>query len=301
MRFLKLFICLMLCLWGVSAQDYNLNDLLPYDPCGEEKLGRSIEITQFPAKAFFSFEGRQLSYIAVTHTVDNRLDPTSLTFQKISEEIEKFQPNLILLEGFDHRDQSLEHMKNRVKKPLDLLWGEPEYAVYCALKHNIPFLGAEPTDNDLIQCMEQKGYTKDDVAYLYFTQQIHQIHRSTPLHEDHLPSIFQDFAQIWSGVFSKVYTYEDYQNWCTEYYGSPLTLKYILDNHATTPIGHGQKLQQISNDACLIRDETILRKILDAAFHYDRVLVVYGGSHYYTQHKVLERYLGKPTYEAYKK
>lgn len=60
----------------------------------------------------------------------------------------------------------------------------------------------------------------------------------------------------------------------------------------------GNKIQKVAFEVSIVRNLIVLFRILDAMKEHDLVTVIYGGSHYYSQHKVLENYLGKPIYQA---
>jgi CRISPR/Cas system CMR subunit Cmr6 (Cas7 group RAMP superfamily) len=60
------------------------------------------------------------------------------------------------------------------------------------------------------------------------------------------------------------------------------------------------KFREINLTIEEVRDRETLIRILEAKDKgYKRILVVYGGSHYYTQHLSLEKYFGSPTYTGF--
>ena len=278
----------------IHAMPYDLSQLLPFDPAEQVKFGKSINIDSFPAKVTFRQNNRELHYLAVSHTTDQ----DSRTCRMIRDEIERLRPSFLILEGFGSSKAEIDKVKECCLK-LDEYPDEPYYAAYLAQRYNIPFIGGEPDDQDIIKLLEEKGYTKDDVAYFYFTQQIPQKWRHKKFEESDLPQIFEQLTQSWKGLFGKTYTYAEYQEWLTLAHGKVVSFRDLINTKMTAPLGMGNKVQKISYEIETIRDSMILHRILDATKIYDVVTVIYGGSHYCCQRKVLQQYLGNPSYQAF--
>lgn len=58
-------------------------------------------------------------------------------------------------------------------------------------------------------------------------------------------------------------------------------------------------LKKIKDVILRVRDEEILTRIIEGAEKYERVLIVYGCSHYHVQHLELEKYFGTPEYSSF--
>ena len=100
--------------------------------------------------------------------------------------------------------------------------------------------------------------------------------------------------------FGKAYSFDDYQAWIRANYPRVLPFGELIDTKLTAPISDGEMLQQIAYASGLLRDAEILDRIINATVIHERVLVVYGASHYYVQHKELEKRFGAPRYETFK-
>lgn len=274
-----------------ASQAYDLSGVLGFDPAEQRKLAQSANIASFPAKATFQNDGHELRYLAIAHSAD----PDSPTHRMIRKEIEEFQPSLLILEGFGNSEFWVDCIKEYSQKPDEYPF-EPCYAARLAQEREIPFIGGEPEDQEIIEAVERKGYTKDDIAYLYIIQQIGQKWHLFKLLEPDLSHIFANCAEMWRELFGKNYTLEDYQGWCAAANERVLTLEELINPENTEPLSDGSKLQRISHEVMIVRDHTIVQRILESMKTYDKVMVVYGGSHYYCQHKVLQQQLGNPTY-----
>ncbi|WP_032112758.1 hypothetical protein [Candidatus Paracaedibacter symbiosus] len=266
------------------VEKYDFSKLVPFDFNEQMEFAKTVRVTSLPALATFHGNGRELRYLAVQHAIG----ASSPTFQSIRQTIEDFQPSCLILEGFENCDETIQWISEQYKKEPEYC-GEPLYAAYLAKEKGVLFMSGEPTDQEIIRHCINKNYTKNDVAYFYFTRLIPQHYRQQKLSfESDLPRFFEDLSQMWMGIFNEKYTHEGYQSWCNEAYNKPLTFQQVIDTTQTSPILTGHKLQKIGYEVGLVRDKEILTRIFDSMQKYDKVLVIYGASHYFTQRKVLQ-------------
>lgn len=272
---------------------YDFSELLPHDFQAEIEFGKSQGITSLPATASFQGNDYEVRYIASAHGSGIE----SPTCKMIDATINHFEPNLLILEGFDNTPEAIKRIMD-IKDDELLHAEEPIYAVHLATLKNISFISGEPDTFSIIQALQTKQYTVKDIFYFYFMHQIPQFYRQGRMQtEDMLPNMFEFFLSAVS--FEGKYTYEEYQNWLKEECGLELSFNQLIDTQVTKPLMGGNKVQRISYEIEELRDREILTRIIDAKKTYQKILVIYGSSHYYRQHKILGKYLGKPTYHPY--
>lgn len=249
-----------------------------------------------PFLALYKKDGRQLSYIATNHGSDRN----SPTFNLIKNTVNEFKPDFMILEGFEtKRGVSPSDIIKLVEKGCEQnpdQCEEPHLGIELASSLNIPFIGGEPSDEEIFDDLRYEGYSRDDVFALYFTRLIPQLYR------DHQVGKMEDLQQKYeaylqgSGISNITLTYADYEDWLKKYISSTVGFSDLIDAKFSAPATGGNKLQQIADKTEWIRDKHILRTILDSSLKYNKVLVIYGHSHFLTQDDVLEQNLGKPTF-----
>ncbi|MBA4118407.1 MAG: hypothetical protein C0514_05905 [Candidatus Puniceispirillum sp.] len=284
-----------------SSLHHDLSDLLPFDAekCAqwchgiEQETGLRYDPCA-PAVATFQKDGKELVYILAAHTADDPENPTCPMFGCITSVVTSLQPHLMILEGFDTSEEMHKSVCILTKNPAPhKVLQEPMYGAFLAQKYGIPFVGGEPSDHIILEALKEKGYTPDDMAFFYFLQQLPQVHRESPLTQENIQDCFEGLAKGWTSIFGKENTYEGFQAWCLDKLGRILVLEDILC--ATSTLTH-PFLARMHKDAMWARDRTTLTRLLDAVESHQKVMIIYGSSHFYTQHKVLEKYLGKPTF-----
>ena len=70
----------------------------------------------------------------------------------------------------------------------------------------------------------------------------------------------------------------------------------LINPNFTAPLKNGNFIQQISNEINNIRDKHIVTILLKLSNYYNKILIIYGHSHYFTQKSIIEKYFGKPVY-----
>lgn len=71
----------------------------------------------------------------------------------------------------------------------------------------------------------------------------------------------------------------------------------LIDETVPAPDKNGALfMQRVSSLVCMTRDQFILTKIEAALNTHDSVLVIFGGSHWYTQKAALQNSLGSPSF-----
>ncbi len=275
-------------------------ELVPFSYEGQEKFARDNGVNSLPVVLHFNKNGKALQYIAAEHASGPRpteTEPGHPTFACVKRAFEEFNPDFCIVEGFDGEEQTRVRQQGLCSE--DIGDSESGYTIDLARERRISFIGGEPTLDQSKKHILESGYSIDDLACLYITQYIGQDLRNPNGHlkndELKLEPFVNMIGQSWLGL-DKKYDFNSYRK-IYESYGKPLRFEELKDTNITVPLSEGTKLQKIASVICVLRDTTILNRILEAMKKYSKVLVAYGGSHYYCQHSELERHFGKPRVE----
>lgn len=282
---------------SIGLASFNFPDLLPFDPEGQSEFAQKNNITSLPATAFFQHENKELLYLAVEHSQD----VTSSTFQIIREMLMSLQHHgltCLILEGFDNTPETIQLKKLACTE--NFYGSEPEYAAHLAQKFGLIFMGGDPEDTHILEEIRNK-YTRKDIAYFYFSRIFSQCYRQVQdCTAETIRYHFNNFYQTKKDTFRDELSYDEYMEWLKDAYQKIPSVEEICNNDFTAPLLNKTKLHQISFEINLIRDREILRRISDALQKYQKTIVIYGASHYYSQHKELIKMFGPPVYEVFK-
>lgn len=282
---------------GSCSTRYKANTSL-LRPWGKDSS--RLEPYRYPFVAKYQQKNKTLFYVASYHGVGEQSD----TFRTIKWAFNKLNPQLVIVEGAPRtlpniygklakkaQKCSQEHFKN---------CGETSYAIWLALKHSTHYDFAEPSDEAIAKGLLEKGYSKHDVLFFYLLRQIPQAKRENQINTTNFSAWAEDFLVRYQPVFQiqKKVKLQDFYDWYQKRLRRPFHFSAI-DSELTAPITGENALysQKLSHQVAMIRDEAIVSEISYALSKYDRVLVVYGGSHYTVQQKVLEDMLGTAQFE----
>lgn len=257
-----------------------------------------VEPLPYPFKVGYRKSGKSLTFIASNH--ENYSE--SQTLKLIEKEILEQQYDLLFLEGFPSNDgispNSLIDWAKQDGKNGFFVGGETSFAIQLAISRGIQFQGGEILDSSLKKELLKTGWTEQDLLYFYFVRQIPQFVRAQTLKPHNLKSVFDVFSyrerhklEISSGL---PLSFEGFYNW---YKGkNKRDFKYTeIDNEITAPLADGTYFtQKLSAQIGMIRDQHISQVIAEKLRKYNKILVIYGGSHWSTQRLVFEDWFGKP-------
>jgi hypothetical protein len=272
---------------------YDLHNINLYSPESEQKFQQEKHLIP-PYIAFFKTHNRQLLYIAAKHQIGDK----NSTFQLIKNAFDKFNPDIVLLEGIEEtKDAPPNWIKKYIQQFCLPKWqcGEPLYAAHLAIIKNIKFLGAEPENSEIFKLLQSQNYNKQDVVFFYFTRQIPQYYREKLIiSQNDLATLFTEFLPNF--IKNHKYNFNDYQIWLKEKIDQKISLQNLIDAELTAPIASGNYLQKLSSKLGIIRDQHIAKAILENAAKHKKTLIIFGHSHYLSQKDVLEKYLGNASY-----
>ena len=233
-------------------------------------------------------------YIAANHTTD----PQSETYGYINRAFGQYHPDFVIIEGMAGKESPTKLMAYISNLP-PYACPENLYAVHLAIKNRVPFMGAEPTEDAVLNAFLATKYTKKDLDFLYCVQQIGHYYRSgqqtgRPFKSlNDLPAVFalcvQDLKKAGLSLTG-------FKQWYEQACHMKLSYHKLMDPNHCAPLHNGTPLQQLASTVNVIRDQYILSVILKAVKTYKKVLVIYGHSHFVTQKDVLCTHFGKPCY-----
>lgn len=181
------------------------------------------------------------------------------------------------------------------------------YAASLALERAVPFIGGEPTREELDQVLKAKGFTDADLAFSALLEAYSQALRSGDMPDTSIESLEKmhpRLAEIIKGPSNtggsnlNAPTLPDFRERYREMYGLdivgddnfPLRIDVVNDNTR-----HGQQIKV----SMKVRDRHLLGVIEQQLLEKHTVLVVYGGSHWATLSAALQEQLGKPKVKPY--
>jgi hypothetical protein len=175
------------------------------------------------------------------------------------------------------------------------------HAASLALNSGIPFIGGEPTRAQQSEVLERNGYTPADMSFAYLVGSLSQGLRSGDLsntRDPRLPALFAGWAKGFSDQYRlQPLTLEEF----AERYRSVFGVDYTEDPEVVERLEPGLTtlVGRLNQTDMIVRDEHILATIEQQLATRQRVLIVYGGSHWTTLSQALERRLGKPRIDVF--
>lgn len=240
----------------------------------------------------------ELLYLASNHVTD----PKSETFRLIEYAFAKKSFRLIIVEGFETSlGQSPVEIKNAILSGNTKDFypnGEPSYAVELAVRNGIPFIGGEPNDKQIFLSVKSGGYSVEDLIGFNFVRRIPQLRRQRKVIDmATLESEFKWYSKAKAkdfGVEDLTFNFEAFKKWYSSKQGKNLSLE-SGEKGETAPMDGPYFTQKLSKIITTARDENIVNTITTMLSTHQKVLIIYGSSHYRIEHKALKNALGEPT------
>ena len=246
----------------------------------------------------------RLVFIGVHHD----FQPNSPTMKAVKAGFAHFQPKLVILEGFptamgENPPQLVAVARRYGTAGADeYARSEGAYAGSVALAMGVPFIGGEPTREEQTQVLKAKGFTDADLAFSGLLGAYSQALRSGDMPDmsaESLAKIYPRLAEELKAPPSRggwnldAPALEEFRERYQTMYGVSLvgdeqfSLRIDVVNDTTR---HGQQ----GRVDMMTRDRHLLGLIEQQLTERQRVLVVYGGSHWATLSAALEKRLGRP-------
>jgi hypothetical protein len=249
----------------------------------------------FPLEARYARENKRLSFVAARHVAD----VGSTTHALIEQVFARLKPQAAVLEGFapsgantwnqEMRAFYLEKAQKRSAETPDHL-PENQYALLRAAEGGAEIFSGDPSDLVQAHNIVAQGYTKDDYFYFDFLLSVdHWEKRKLP--DNALPGMWRWHADHAGYLgMAAIPSFADFKRWFLRVGGSEFALSK-MDGQFIAPeagavfgtLGHmGSVLSRF-------RDGHLLSTLEKALNQYDRVVAVYGGSHFFTLKPALDK------------
>ena|GEM_PF-1599222 len=253
-----------------------------------------------PFLALFHDGQKYLGYVGTSH----RKELSTQTFLLIKEAIQRFKPDIIIIEGYPEKaGLSPKDFLKETKKCWDqkggFNCGEIFYAVHLANLLGIPFIGGDPLPKEEWDYLETLGYDPEDYMGFNFVRKIPQEIRSVQTTEKNLMDLFQaskerDLRNL--GVKSNDFTYASFLTWFEDNSQESFETSNVSEETYMPDVGpEATFIQNVSGHVNTVREANIISTIAKTLNKYDRVLVVYGSSHYAMERRALKKMLGTPS------
>lgn len=239
-----------------------------------EHYHRSFESQRCPAPvARFSKGDLKLSFIATVYVRNNPAERTEV-FRAFKNEFESMDPKTVVVEGYPQDFPCSEAVRIYLAPESDLS-AEPEYLAQLALRKGIPVVGGEPDGNGLLT-PDREGF-----ALLQSMSQVKEEPEKA-------------FKEISTRVRIN-WDYSKFKDW----YRATNKREFKLENAYAdiTPASSSSvaplTTNRMSDQACLFRDQNVLKTIRSKLLLRGNVLVAYGRNHFPRQLSVYDSVFGK--------
>ncbi len=252
-----------------------------------------------PYAARYEHGGKSLVYVASRHEHHTG----NATFAVVDREFERLEPEVVIIEGLTRANGlSPQFYREHVARlPEGDLWpsGEAGYSAQQAVLRGIPFVGGEPTPQQIRHGMADTPFDLRDLLCYFVVRQVPQWKRTG---EDEGREFAELFAELMLHLRhayeldeSELITGYEFLAWYAEKNGRPFVYDH-LDSQEAAPLVHEGALytNRISVAEDLIRNMHIGDVIAEMLNRYDRVLIVYGAGHHVQHSQVLRAMLGPP-------
>ncbi|MFN7038057.1 MAG: hypothetical protein ACK4OM_00600 [Alphaproteobacteria bacterium] len=285
MKYLLISISFFLISCSSLLQEISISKIKPYNFKLEEEWHMAP-----PFLLEFSKANKKLWYIGAVHS--NELN--SETFKLIDSFFSKHTPDIVIIEGLETKESKKIHNLIKAKcSNLKSITNQSfcEENLYTALKaqeFNIPVIGGEPIDEELLRIVKQYGYDEEDYINFWFSSAIPQLYREGKLTLfNQIESNYTEFAKSFP---SRNLKYASYKAWLEDKI-LKVEFQELINANFTAPIKDGNYLQQLSSIIGIERDKHIVKIIFNSLSRYNKVLIVYGHSHVLTQLPAFEAYI----------
>ena len=233
---------------------------------------------------YTAVHGRRLAFVAAEHSSD----PGSATHRAVRDAFERVRPSAVIIEGFPtelgENPRPIVALARTSDRPEAEPYarGEAGYAARLAVDAGVPFVGGEPSEDDLTDALIAQGFDPVDILLTDVLALLPQSIRGgqitgpdDPAFED----VFRDrvVARAMERNNAPRVNLDDFARWYQAQYG----VDYRTDPEfqARPDPGKDTTVGRILRAQSLLRDRHLLALILRKVRERGRVLVVYGGTH----------------------
>jgi hypothetical protein len=251
-------------------------------------------------------KGRErLVFVGVRHA----FNPHDPTMRAVAAGFTMILPNVVIVEGFptamgENPPPLVEEARrNGTPNADEFARMEPMFAASIALKRGIPFVGGEPTEDEDIRLLKEKGFTEAEIAFSSLAGWYSQALRSGEIPDTSFESLTKTYPRLAQKVRDQTHLepppLNEFRQQYRQLYGVDIVgdRQFVLRTDIRDTTRHGQQ----GTVSMMTRDRHLLGLIEQQLADRQSVLVVYGGSHWATLSEALEERLGKPTVRPFLK
>jgi hypothetical protein len=273
-------------------------------PLFSEALAKERGPTEAPFIATYHSGGKMLTFVGADHVFTSE----NSTIVAVRRAFADTNPSLVIVEGFPTEfGQNFEPFvaaAGRRNKPDADAFAKSEaiFAASQALARNVPFIGGEPTVIEEIEGLVAKGHKRDDVLFAIRMRSLGQARRSGEMPAGNATAFTARYERESRAVAQMTRTEPATEAQFIADYRRIVGVDPVSDvemPHRYDP-GTETLLQKMGADNMRVRDEHLLSTILQQLERNDRVLIVYGSSHWTTLSRALQDRFGKPVIVAKK-
>jgi hypothetical protein len=178
--------------------------------------------------------------------------------------------------------------------------GEDIFAINQARKHHIAFISGEPSETTIRDEVHKAGYTVQDLLGFYVLRQLAQFTpRAANMTETELTKEIDRilvFFRKQLGTKAR-FGVGEFKDWYSEHAIRNKSFSQVDTGDVGPADGPAATyIQRISHQVSLIRDRAIVKTVERMLESFDRVLVVYGGSHLLRQEPAFAEAMGSAAY-----
>jgi hypothetical protein len=267
-------------------------------PLFSEALAQQRGPTEAPFIVTYRSAGRVLAFVGADHVSTRE----NSTIDAVRRAIAETNPSLLIVEGFPtafgHNFAPIVEAAARREKPDADTFAKSEavFAASQALARKVPFIGGEPTVHEEIEGLVGKGYPRDEVLFALRLRALGQARRSGEMPSGDAAAFSQQYEAEARAIAQVTGTVPATEAQFIADYRRIVGVDPIFDREMPHRYDPGTKtpLQRMGADNMRVRDEHLLSTILQQLEKFDRVLIVYGSSHWTTLSRALQDRLGKP-------
>lgn len=261
--------------------------------------GAGEEILQPPFVTLYQNQQRSLAFVAAFHGAGH----ANPTFQIVQLLFKEHTPRAVIIEGVPSiagiSPRELCEIAKRESLSSFKHCGESVYTMFLASTYSIPFIGGEPSPEELCSQVLRLGFSEEDVLGFYLVRQIPQWKRELALTSNQFQDQAKNFINFCTDILKcrQQITYDQFCIWYQE------KEKRVFDFNSITEIDTAPLLEEeapflrkLSSHIISIRDRHLLQLIEKMLIEYQHIAVVYGAGHYKAHRDALDRLLGQPRF-----
>jgi len=240
-----------------------------------------------PFLVIYSKDNKTLYYMAVDHSLGP--PENNKTFQMIEKTINKYRPEIVLIEG---RAGMKGALSSNILTDAKLCLAdnfkncsEELYTVYIADNAGLPVTGVEPPFKDLVSALAPR-YTAVDILGVYWISLLSKVQKNNP--EKLRVEDIEGIINHQKTRFGQHITFDKFKEWYEPMFLKPFNFS-TMDYQEMAPSPSGTPIQKYTDYFSIHgRDPYMLNKISKEFLKNDKVLIVIGSGHYIIQKQALD-------------